>query len=127
MNLKPETLNHEVEIKTERLTRMLAAENLCGVLINAQHNFAWLTGGKSNAINSSVENGACFLFVLSDGKKFVLANNIEMPRILSEEISAEEFEPLEFTWQDEKSAGNFGDKMKVKLSANGVALFHVKL
>lgn len=87
--------------------QMLSAEKLGGVLINSQANFAWLSGGKSNGINQSIENGACFLFVRADGKKFVLANNIEMPRILSEEISAEEFEPLEFTWQDEKSAGNF--------------------
>lgn len=47
------------------------------------------------------------MFVRADGKKFVLANNIELPRILSEEISAEEFEPIEFAWQDEKSSGDF--------------------
>ena len=86
---------------------MLGAEKLGGVLLNSQHNFAWLTGGKSNGINTSAENGACFLFVRSDGKRFVLANNIEMPRVLTEEISAEDFEPVEFAWQDEKSAGNF--------------------
>ncbi len=86
---------------------MLAAENLGGVLLNAQHNFAWLTGGKSNGINSSVETGACYLLIRNDGKCFVLANNIEMPRILAEEISAENFEPVQFSWQDEKSAGDF--------------------
>ncbi len=97
----------EIEIKTERLTQMLSAEKLGGVLINSQANFAWLTGGRSNGINSSIENGACFLFARADGKKFVLANNIEMPRILAEEVSADEFEPIEFSWQDEKSAGDF--------------------
>ena len=86
---------------------MLSAENLGGVLLNAQHNFAWLTGGKSNGVNQSIENGACFLFVRTDGRRFVLANNIEMPRILAEEISADEFEPIEFSWQDEKASGNF--------------------
>ena len=30
-----------------------------------------------------------------------------MPRILSEEISAEDFEPIEFSWQEEKSSGDF--------------------
>lgn len=86
--------------------RMLRGENFGGVLLNAQHNFAWLTGGKSNGINLSAETGACFLFVrASDGKKFVLANNVEMPRLLAEEISAEDFEPVEFKWQDEKASG----------------------
>ncbi|MDQ3064525.1 MAG: M24 family metallopeptidase [Acidobacteriota bacterium] len=100
-------MNSEIEIKTERLTRMLVTENLGGVLINAQHNFAWLTGGKSNGINSSIENGACFLFVRRDGKKVVLSNNIEMTRLLAEEISANEFEPIEFSWEVEKASGDF--------------------
>ena len=86
---------------------MLSAEKIGGVLLNSQANFAWLTGGKSNGLNSSSENGICSLLIRSDGKKFVLANNIEMPRILAEEISAEEFEPIEFSWQDEKSSGDF--------------------
>lgn len=86
---------------------MLSAENLGGILINSQHNFSWATGGKSSGVNLSIENGACFLFIRADGKKFVLANNIEMPRILAEEVSAEEFEPIEFSWQDEKASGDF--------------------
>ena len=99
---------------------MLAAENLGGVLLNAQHNFAWLTGGKSSGINLSVESGSCFLFVRRDGKKFVLANNIEMQRLLTEEISAEEFEPIEFNWEAEKSSGDFVfERAKSLLAENG--------
>jgi Xaa-Pro aminopeptidase len=63
----------EIQIKIERLQKMLEAENLGGVLINSQHNFAWLTGGKSNGINLSAENGACFLLARRDGKCFILA------------------------------------------------------
>lgn len=81
---------------------MLNAEKIGGVLLNSQANFAWLSGGKSNFINLSVESGSCFLFVRRDGKKFVLANNIEMPRILSEEILSADFEPVEYSWQEEK-------------------------
>jgi Xaa-Pro dipeptidase len=109
----------EIAEKTERLRRMIAAENLGGVLLNAQHNFAWLTGGKSSGINLSIENGSCFLFVRRDGKKFVLANNIEMPRLLTEEISAEEFEPIEFPWEDEKASSDFVfEKAKSLLDGN---------
>lgn len=100
-------MNSEITEKAERLKKMFAENKLGGVLINAQHNFAWLSGGKSNGINLSVEAGACFLFVRRDGKKFVLANNIEMPRILAEEISTEDFEPVEFAWQEEKASGDF--------------------
>ncbi len=95
-------MTNEIEIKTERLVKMLNAEKLGGVLLNSQANFAWLSGGKSNAINLSAESGACYLFVRRDGKKFVLANNIETPRFLAEEISSADFEPVEFPWQEEK-------------------------
>lgn len=98
---------------------MLSAENLGGVLLNSQHNFAWLTGGKSNVINASAENGACFLFVRADGKRFVLANNIEMPRILTEEVSAQDFEPIEFSWQAEKASGNLIFEKAKSLCNNG--------
>ena len=86
---------------------MLSHENLGGVLLNAQHNFAWITGGASNGIDLSRENGAAFVFVRSDGKRFLLANNIEMPRILSEEVLAKDFEPVEYSWQEEKASNNF--------------------
>lgn len=86
---------------------MLARANLGGVLINAQHNFAWLTGGRSNGIDLSRENGAASLLVRADGKRFILANNIEMPRMLADEVSGDLFEPVEFTWEDEKSSADF--------------------
>lgn len=108
-------MNLESTEKIERLKKTLAAENLGGVLINSQANFAWLTGGKSNGINLSQENGACFLLVRRGGKCFVLANNIEMPRLLAEEIPAEVFEPIEFAWQEEKAAGDFVVKKAASL------------
>ncbi len=42
-----------------------------------------------------------------------------MPRILAEEISASDFEPVEFSWQAEKSAGDFViEKAKSLLNEN---------
>lgn len=100
-------MSNEIEIKTERLTKVLGENGLGGVLINAQHNFAWLTGGGSNGIDLSRESGAASLLVTSTGKRYLLANNIEMPRLLAEEVQAIEFEPIEYRWQDEKSDANF--------------------
>lgn len=97
----------EIEEKTERLVRLLAAENLGGVLIGAQHNFAWLTGGGTNGIDSSREGGAGALFVRRDGRRFVLASKIEMPRLLAEELNDLDYEPVEFSWEEEKASGSF--------------------
>lgn len=108
----------EIEEKTSRITELLEREQLGGVLLNAQHNFAWLTGGKTNGIDLSRENGAASLFITRSGKRFLLANNIETPRMLAEEVSAEDFEPVDFTWQEEKAVGDTALK-KARSLANG--------
>jgi len=97
----------ELEEKTERLQRLMHAENLGGILLNGQHNFAWLSCGRSNGIDGTRENGAATLLVTRSGKRYVIANNIEMPRILSEEISSDDFEAIQISWQDEKDGGVF--------------------
>jgi Xaa-Pro aminopeptidase len=72
------------------------------MLLNSQPNFTWLTAGGRNGVDSSRENGLATLFVRRDGKRFVLANKIEMDRILTEELNNEDYEPLEFGWEEEK-------------------------
>jgi antitoxin VapB len=114
-------VGNEIETKTERIVKLLEREKLGGVLLNAQHNFAWITGGGSNGIDLSRENGAASIFVRRDGKRFLLANNIEMPRMFAEEVSPDEFEPVEFSWQDEKSGGAFLIKKATSLSERTIA------
>jgi antitoxin VapB len=102
-------MNRSAEIaeKVGRVERMLAAEGLGGVLLGAQHNFSWLTAGGSNGIDLSRDAGAGALLVRADGRRFVLASRIEMPRLLAEELAGEEFEPVEFAWEDEKASPTF--------------------
>ena len=86
---------------------MLNAENLGGVLLNSQHNFAWLTAGGNNGVDLSRENGVSSLLIRDDGAKFLIANRIEMPRMLAEEVSEKNFEPIEFDWEADKINANF--------------------
>lgn len=83
---------------------MLRANSLGGVLISSQPNFSWLTAGGTNGVDLSREPGAGALLVRNDGKRFVLANCIEMPRLLNEELAGEDFEPVEFAWEAEKAS-----------------------
>jgi antitoxin VapB len=105
----------EIEIKTERLVQMLNAENLGGVLINSQHNFAWLTAGGNNGVDLSNPNGIGSLLIRNDGKRFLIANRIEMPRMLAEEVSEHDFEVIEFDWQADKFNGGFVPETAQKL------------
>jgi antitoxin VapB len=97
----------EIAEKTERVQRMLARQDLGGLLIGTQHNFAWLSGGGSNGIDLSTEAGAGALLVRNDGRRFLLANRIEMPRLLAEEISEQDFEPVETSWEEEKGVPGY--------------------
>jgi Xaa-Pro aminopeptidase len=117
-------MNRSAEIaeKVSRLERMLAAEELDGVLIGAQHNFSWLTAGASNGIDLSRDAGAGALLVRADGKRFVIANRIEMPRLLAEELAGEEFEPVEFAWEEEKASPTFLADRARSLLKSGSAL-----
>jgi antitoxin VapB len=94
---------------------MLAAEKLGGVLLGSQHNFAWLTAGGRNGVDTSREQGACALLVRADGKCFVLASRIEMPRLLAEELAGMDFEPVEFAWEEEKVSPTFLSDRAVSL------------
>jgi len=86
---------------------MLAAEDLGGVLISSQHNFSWITAGASNAVDLTRDRGVASIFVRNDGKRYLLANRIEMPRLLAEEVSEKHFEPIEFSWEAEKATPDF--------------------
>ena len=38
----------------------------------------------------------------ADGRRFVLANAIEMPRLLDEVLAGLDFEPVEYAWTDDQ-------------------------
>lgn len=91
----------ELDEKIERLTRLAKESSVGGILILTQPGFSWLTGGGSNRVDGSRENGNGALFVRADGRRFVVANAIEMPRLLAEELDSGGWEPIEYPWTEE--------------------------
>ena len=91
----------ELEEKTERLARLSRESDVGGIVVVSQPGFAWLTGGGSNRIDGSRENGSGALFVRADGRRYVIANAIEMPRLLDEELAGGDWEPVEYPWAEE--------------------------
>ena len=91
----------ELDDKTERLARLARDSKYAGILMTTQTNFAWLTGGGSNRIDGSREPGAGNLFVAASGRRFVIANTIEMPRLLAEELANDHWEAIEYPWAEE--------------------------
>ncbi|MEO6391610.1 MAG: aminopeptidase P family protein [Pyrinomonadaceae bacterium] len=114
--------NTEIADKIQRIVRMLAAEDLGGVLVGSQPNFAWLSAGGSNGIDLSREPGAGSLLVTREGKLYLLANNIEMPRLLDEAVYGIDLEPVGFTWEEEKANGSIVADRARALIASGAPL-----
>lgn len=113
-------MNTEIEIKTERLIEFLEREGMAGVLLNGQHNFAWITCGATNGVDQSRDNGVASILITRGGEKFLLANKIEMPRMLAEEVSDQDFEPVDYSWQDEKSSGQWLTALASDLAGGSV-------
>ena len=81
----------EVDEKQARLVTVIKDAGLSGVLLATHHNIAWLTGGRSNRIDGSREAGTQRLLVTADGRRLVLANAIEMPRLRNEVLPGLDF------------------------------------
>lgn len=105
----------ELEIKAERLIKMMAAEGLDAVMLNAQHNFAWATGGGRNGVDQSRDNGVATLLFTRSGKRYIIASRIEMQRMLTEEVAESDISPVEFEWQAEKADGTLPAKLAASL------------
>jgi antitoxin VapB len=88
--------------KLDRVARVAHAAGLQGVLLAGHHNIAWLTSGRANRIDASRETGSARLLVAAGGRRFVLANAIEMPRLLDEELAGLDYEPVEYPWTEDQ-------------------------
>lgn len=80
-----ELRRQEVEIKRQRLERLLQAMKLDAVLVGRRDNFAWVTGGADNHVRLATELGAGYLLVEPE-RWTLIATNIETPRLTREEL-----------------------------------------
>ena len=91
----------ELEEKRERVIRLCHSLKLAGVLFSTQANFAWITGGSSNRIDGSVELGAGAVLISADGRQALIANTIEMPRLITEAFVNSQYDAVEYPWTDD--------------------------
>lgn len=95
----------EHEEKLDRLVRAARAAGVGGILLAAHHNIAWLTSGRHNRVDGTRETGSARLLVTAGGRRYVLANAIEMPRMLDEVVAGLDYTPVEYPWTDDQDPG----------------------
>jgi Xaa-Pro aminopeptidase len=89
----------ELSGKLQKIRSFMTQNGYSGVLFGTQHNFSWLTGGGDNQIIHGTELGFVNMLVTAE-KLYMITNNIEMPRVLAEEIKGLELDREEFIWTE---------------------------
>ena len=107
------TIRDEARIKDQRVTEYLQRKGVEGLLFSRVDNFAWFTCGGQNHVSVAAETGVGSALFL-DGRRFLLTNNIEMPRLLNEETGGIKYITFNWPWHDD--AGR--DELIGKLIAN---------
>jgi Xaa-Pro aminopeptidase len=95
---------------SEKLTKIrsyLERTGRTALVLGRRDNFSWLTGGGDNTVVRSSEMGFCLL-VVTDRAIYLVAQEMDGPRILDEELQGIGVEPLFLKWyeksREEKAA-----------------------
>ncbi|MCJ7774352.1 MAG: M24 family metallopeptidase [Desulfobacterales bacterium] len=98
----------EVGIKHERIRKYLKTKVIDGVLLSSVANFSWLTAGGDSHVENHSKYGVALLLV-TDKNKYVITNNIEADRLLTEELKGVEleFEFIISKWYDALEQENY--------------------
>ena len=97
-------INEEIEVKRNKVKKLLEEEKLDGIYLKKSSNFAWLTGGGHNLVGLATEVGVAGLLITSN-KDYLVCNEIEAPRMEKEEMLPEQgYEIKSFPWYDDQEA-----------------------
>jgi antitoxin VapB len=89
----------EFAIKRRRLADLMAAQGLSGLLLGRSSSWSWGTCGREANVATNGETAVAAL-LFTARRDYLLADRIEMPRLLAEEIAGLPFEPIDFPWHE---------------------------
>lgn len=89
----------EIEWKLKKLRELMRKKDLEGLILSRNDNFSWITaGGRGWVVRGGFLSVASI--IVTNKELFLVANNIEMERLLKEEIPSG-FKPLEYKWYED--------------------------
>jgi Xaa-Pro aminopeptidase len=92
----------EAAEKVARLRKALAAEKLDGVVIATERNLNWVTaGGKDTVVWAQRESPVKLLITVD--KLYLISDNIEGPRMMTEELDGLGYERAQYNWYAQES------------------------
>lgn len=93
----------EVKTKLQKVRTWLDTAGLEGIVLTSQANFAWLTGGGINYVYVADAAGEASILV-SSSPVYLMTNNIEMRRLLEEEVPGLPFQAIHWKWHQRDNA-----------------------
>ena len=105
----------ESKLKIKAVRSLLEKTGDDGIIIRKQPNFSWISSGGRGFIGLASEN-ACAAIVVTGKGVYAAGNNIEIPRLLAEELPKNFAEPVMLPWRDDGTIDDFLKKKFGKLT-----------
>jgi Xaa-Pro dipeptidase len=104
MKWDPQARIEEIEEKEKRIREWMDGAGFSGLLLRQQKNFYWATAGGGNPVIYALDPGFQSVFFTKD-KRYILSQQIEMPRLKEEETADLGFEHIQYNWWEEDQGG----------------------
>ena len=88
--------------KLTRVRKLLANRRLDGVVIATERNFDWITAGGKDSVSWAQRESPVKLLITAD-RLYLIANNIEGPRVQDEELAGLGYELVEYPWHSSEA------------------------
>lgn len=105
-----DAMNTEFKHKLAQVRGLLKPNKASAVLLCRQSNFSWLTCGGEAHVALISERAACQLVVTAKDV-FLIANRIELPRLLNEEVRSLPLKPVIHDWYHATGAAQALEKI----------------
>ncbi|MDR3210395.1 MAG: aminopeptidase P family N-terminal domain-containing protein, partial [Planctomycetota bacterium] len=93
------TIVEEIAVKEKRLQEIMERRKLDAILIKRQANFTWFTGGHYNMVLVADIVGMNSILITRKGERFLVSNQVEVPRMEEEEGLPElGFKTMAYPW-----------------------------
>jgi Xaa-Pro dipeptidase len=102
--------------KQQRLIAYMEQHKLGAMMISNLRNFSWITDGGDTHIVITSEVGPVALLFTADGRKYLVANGSEAPRLMDEQLTGLGYELAFFKWYADKTKNNERDQLIKRLT-----------
>ena len=118
--LSQEEINEELTEKMDQVTEFLTQYKLDGLLLTQVRNVNWITAGLvNNQIVLNKDVGAASLLIMKDGKKYLICNDSEAPRMMDEIMKELGYTLKRYDWYDANPVKDVRGKIIKELAPKG--------